>query len=52
MATPRAEVEPNVDAKIIVLIDGAHIRAAPGYQTRHIDVTVGRIEVTGRGASP
>jgi hypothetical protein len=29
-------------------IDGAHIRAAHGYQSRHIDVTVGKIEVAGR----
>jgi hypothetical protein len=29
-------------------IDGAHIRAAHGYQARHIDVTVGKIEVAGR----
>jgi hypothetical protein len=27
---------------MIVLIDGVHIRAAPGYQTRHVDVTVGK----------
>ena len=27
---------------MMVLIDGAHIRAAHGYQSRHIDVTVGK----------
>ncbi len=30
------------------MIDGAHIRAAPGYQTRHVDVTVGKVELSGR----
>jgi hypothetical protein len=48
LTTPKAEAEPNPGAEMIVLIDGAHIRAAPGYQTRHIDVTVGKIEVQGR----
>ena len=33
---------------MIILIDGAHIRAAHGYQSRHIDVTVGKIEVAGK----
>src|SRR5271165_3080665 len=28
------ESEPG----IVVVMDGAHIRAAPGYQTRHLDV--------------
>ena len=42
--------EPAIDpaAEIVVLIDGAHIRAAHGYQSRHLDVTVGKIEVTGK----
>jgi hypothetical protein len=42
--------EPVIDpaAEVVVLIDGAHIRAAHGYQTRHLDVTVGKIEVTGK----
>jgi hypothetical protein len=41
--------EPVIDPapEIVVLIDGAHIRAAHGYQSRHLDVTVGKIEVTG-----
>jgi hypothetical protein len=34
--------------EIVVMIDGAHIRAAPGYQSRHLDVTVGKVEVSGR----
>jgi hypothetical protein len=45
---PEPEAKASKDAEMIVLIDGAHIRAAPGYQTRHIDVTVGKIEVPGR----
>ena len=42
--------EPVIDpaAEIVVLIDGAHLRAAHGYQSRHLDVTVGKIEVTGK----
>jgi hypothetical protein len=45
---PKIDAEPDLDAGVIVLIDGVHIRAAHGYQTRHIDVTVGKIEVPGR----
>jgi hypothetical protein len=48
VAAPQADDDPQSDAEMIVLIDGAHIKAAPGYQTRHIDVTVGKIEVPGR----
>jgi hypothetical protein len=33
---------------ITVLIDGAHIRAVPGHQTRHLNVTVGKVEAPGR----
>jgi hypothetical protein len=33
---------------IVVLIDGAHIRAVPGHQTRHLDVTVGKVGAPGR----
>jgi hypothetical protein len=32
---------------IVVLIDGAHIRAVPGHQTRHLDITVGKVEAPG-----
>jgi Methylaspartate ammonia-lyase N-terminus len=35
----------------MVLIDAAHIRAAHGHQSRHLDVTVGKIEVTGKPES-
>jgi hypothetical protein len=28
----------------LVALDGAHIRAAPGFQVRHFEVTVGRVE--------
>lgn len=30
------------------MIDGAHIRAVPGHHSRHIDVTVGKVEAAGR----
>src|SRR5690242_16447829 len=33
-------VGPSLSSKeIVVMIDGAHIRAVPGHQTRHLDVT-------------
>jgi hypothetical protein len=35
-------------AEIVVMIDGAHLRAVPGLNTRHVDVTVGKVETTGR----
>ena len=34
--------------EIVVFIDGAHIRAVPGHQSRHLDVTVGKVEARGR----
>lgn len=51
--TAEAPRDPSTEAEdagedIIVLIDGAHIRAAPGHQARHLDVTVGKVEVPGR----
>jgi hypothetical protein len=36
------------DAEIVVMIDGAHIRAVPGHQSRRLDVTVGKVETAGR----
>jgi len=39
---------PAVNNEIVIMIDGAHTRAAPGYQSRHVDVTVGKVEVSGR----
>ena len=30
------------------MIDGAHIRAVPGHQSRRLDVTVGKVETAGR----
>jgi hypothetical protein len=39
---------PASNDEMIVMIDGAHIRSAPGYQSRHLDITVGKVEVTGR----
>ena len=35
------------DPDVVVVMDGAHIRAVPWYQTRHLDVTVGKVEVPG-----
>ena len=35
---------------LIVALDGAHIRAAPGFQTRHFEVTTGRVDAKGRPA--
>ncbi|KAB2955963.1 MAG: hypothetical protein F9K19_09685 [Rhizobiaceae bacterium] len=29
---------------LIVSLDGAHIRAVPGFQTRHFEVTTGRVD--------
>jgi len=29
---------------VVVALDGAHIRAVPGFQVRHLEVTVGRVE--------
>jgi hypothetical protein len=47
--TPEAPKDvPASTDEMVVMIDGAHIRAAPGYQSRHLDVTVGKVEVTGR----
>jgi hypothetical protein len=47
-----SEPDPDLLTDIAMAIDGAHIRAAYGFQSRHIDVTVGKIEVAGnrRGA--
>jgi len=33
---------------ISVFIDGAYIRAVPGYQTRHFEIVMGRVEAGGR----
>jgi hypothetical protein len=35
---------------LIVSLDGAHIRAVPGFQTRHFEVTTGRVDAKGRRA--
>jgi hypothetical protein len=37
-------------AEIVVVIDGAHLRAVPGLNSRHVDVTVGKgkVETTAR----
>jgi hypothetical protein len=45
--TPEAPKDvPASTDEMVVMIDWAHIRAAPGYQSRHLDV--GKVEVTGR----
>ncbi|MBV8525522.1 MAG: ISKra4 family transposase [Acetobacteraceae bacterium] len=49
-ASPKPEQAIDPSAEMMVVIDGAHIRAAHGYQSRHIDVTVGKIEMAGRSA--
>jgi hypothetical protein len=50
LAIALPEPQPEVDqaAEMVVLIDRAHIRAAHGYLSRHIDVTVGKVEVAGK----
>jgi hypothetical protein len=45
--SPTPEPDPDLSTEIVMAIDGAHIRAAHGYQSRYIDVTVGKIEVAG-----
>jgi hypothetical protein len=47
-APPELEPAHERPTEIMMAIDGAHIRAAHGYQSRYIDVTVGKIEVAGR----
>ena len=47
-APPAPEPAQERPAEIMMAIDGAYIRAAHGYQSRHIDVTVGKIEIEGR----
>jgi hypothetical protein len=50
----RGKTENPERPDLIALIDGAHIRATSGHQTRHLDVTVGKVEgyvVSHRGAS-
>jgi hypothetical protein len=46
--TSPSEPDSDLATDITMAIDGAHIRAAHGYQARHIDVTVGKIEVAGK----
>jgi hypothetical protein len=35
---------------MVVWLDGAHIRAVPGFQVHHFEVTVGRVETEQRPA--
>ncbi len=46
--SPKSEPDFDLSTEIMMVIDGAHIRAAQGYQSRHIDVTVGKIELAGK----
>lgn len=48
IASSSCSIENAGDAGILVVIDGAHIRATPGHQARHLDVTVGKVEAAGR----
>lgn len=36
---------------VSVFIDGTYVRAVPGYQTRHFEVVMGRVETSGRRRS-
>ena len=49
-ALPVSDVPRRRDApaEIVVMIDGAHLRAVPGHPSRHLDVTVGKVETAGR----
>ena len=50
-AAPTAPDVPrrrNAPAEIVVMIDGAHLRAVPAHPSRHLDVTVGKVETAGR----
>ena len=54
-AAEAAPLPPSLDVgrqsdqeEIVVMIDGAHIRAVPAHPTRHLDVTVGKVETVGR----
>jgi hypothetical protein len=49
-ASPKSAPDINPSTEMMVVVDGAHTRAAHGYQSRHIDVTVGKIEMAGRPA--
>jgi hypothetical protein len=50
-ASPAFEPAQERPTEIIVVIDGAHIRAAHGYQSRYVDVTVGKIKSRGQTAA-
>jgi hypothetical protein len=45
-AAPRRRCK--APAEIVVMIDGAHLRAVPGHPSHHLDVTVGKVETAGR----
>jgi hypothetical protein len=41
----------STDGPVSVFIDGTYVRAIPGYQTRHFEVVMGRIETKSRPAT-
>jgi hypothetical protein len=45
--SPAAMNGPAPD-EIVVALDGAYVRAAPGHQTRHFEVVLGKVEVGSR----
>ena len=51
-AAPQAPAVPHrrrkARAEIVIMLDGAHLRAVPGHHSRHLDVTVGKVETAGR----
>ena len=40
---PRGVIPGPVPDEIVVALDGAYVRAAPGYQTRHFEVILGKV---------
>jgi hypothetical protein len=48
-ASPAATNGPTPD-EIVVALDGAYVRAAPGCQTRHFEVVLGKVEAGTRSS--
>jgi hypothetical protein len=46
-AAPKMAEGP-INREVTVMIDGAHLRAVPDLPSRHLDVTVGKVEIAGR----
>ena len=45
---PGAGVREPAQEEIVVALDGAYVRAAPGHQTRHFEVILGKVEAGAR----